>query len=110
MTRGRENITTLRHEFGHNIQQLILGPINYLLCIGLPSWQQWSNRPYYERPWEITADIFGGVSSRKHNNTDIQRGYSYLDVSAMFGTLSYWFLEDEFNYMDLKIKKINPSY
>lgn len=96
MTRGRESSTTLRHEFGHNIQQLILGPINYLLCVGLPSWQEWSNRYYYDRPWEITADILGGVTTRKHKNVDIQRGYSFLDISAMFGIFSYSFLKGEF--------------
>ena len=96
MTKGRENISTLRHEFGHNIQQLVLGPIKYLLCIGLPSWQEWSTRTYYDRPWEITADIFGKVSSRKHSITDVQRGYSYLDISAMFSTLSYFFLKGEY--------------
>lgn len=29
----QESIDTLHHEFGHNIQQLLLGPIKYLLCI-----------------------------------------------------------------------------
>ena len=98
ISKNQESINTLRHEFGHNIQQLILGPIKYLLCIGLPSWQEWSNRPYYDRPWEITADVFGGVLSRKHDISDIQRGYSYLYFSAIFNTLSYLFLENEFNY------------
>ena len=98
MTKGKETITTLRHEYGHNIQQLLLGPVKYFLCIMMPSWQEWSNRYYYDRPWEITADIFGGVTIRKHSNSDIQRGFSFLDASALFGNLSYFFLENELNY------------
>lgn len=89
------NINTIRHEWGHNIQQLILGPIKYGLCIGLPSWLEWSNNSYYDRPWEITADIFGGVT-RKHSISDILKGYSYLNVSALFSILSYSFLPGEY--------------
>lgn len=97
LTKGISSITALRHEWGHNVQQLLLGPIKYGLCIGLPSALQWSNRSYYDRPWEITADIFGGVTSRKHSNLDISRGYSYLDLSAVFSTLVYAFLPGEYN-------------
>lgn len=110
ISRQQESVDTLYHEFGHNIQQLVLGPIKYLLCIGLPSMFEWSNRYYYNRPWEITADIFGDVTLRKHTVSDTQRGYSYLDVSAMFGPLSYSFLKDELNYINIKIKKIYPSF
>ena len=91
------NATDVRHEFGHNVQQAILGPIKYGLCIGLPSMFEWSNRSYYDRPWEITADIFGGVTSRKHNNSDISRGYSYIALSSIFSTLVYTFLPGEYN-------------
>ena len=96
ISKQQKSTHTLRHEFGHNIQQLILGPIKYLLCIGLPSWQEWSNRYYYDRPWEITADTFGGITSIKHNEPDISRGYSYLDISALFGILSYSFIVNEY--------------
>lgn len=90
------NKNVINHELGHSIQQMIMGPINYLLCIGLPSWQEWSNRDYYDRPWEITADIFGGVNSRTHNSSDIERGYRYLYTSSIFGTLAYSFILGEY--------------
>jgi len=96
-TNNRKNPEdVIRHEWGHNIQQLILGPINSFFCIFLPSWQEWSTRSYYDRPWEITADIFGGVISRKHNNSDITRGFSYLNISSKFCILSYSFLFGEY--------------
>ncbi len=87
---------TLKHEYGHNIQQMIMGPVKYGLMIGLPSWREWSNRPYYERPWEITADVFGGVTTRIHTQSDINRGYWYLLVSTLFGPFGYFFLFGEY--------------
>ena len=85
----------VRHERGHNTQLMLMGIVNYGLMIGLPSWQEWSNRPYYERPWEITADVFGGVTGRTHSQADINRGYWYLTVSLLFGLFGYFFLLEE---------------
>ena len=97
------NPDTVRHEWGHTIQQMILGPGKYGLFIGIPSWQNWGNTPYYSRPWEVTADIFGGVSpqstsdgryTRTSNNTD--KGFAYLATAYFFGPFSYLFLFGEF--------------
>ena len=64
--------------------------------IGLPSWLEWSNREYEDRPWEVTAEEFGGVKGRTHSQTDINRGYWYLGVSSLFGPFGYFFLIGEF--------------
>lgn len=87
---------TIRHEYGHCMQFLTMDAISYGLMIGLPSWQEWSNRPYYKRPWEITADVLGGVTERTHSQADINRGFWYLAVSALFGPLGYLFLIGEY--------------
>ena len=87
---------TLRHERGHNSQLMMMGIANFGLMIGLPSAFEWSNRPYYERPWEITADIFGGVNRKGHSQANINRGYWYLGVAALFGPFAYFFLFGEF--------------
>ena len=42
-SRNQENL--LKHEYGHTIQSLFLGPF-YLLIVGLPSFI-WANLPYY---------------------------------------------------------------
>lgn len=63
---------------------------------GLPSALEWSTRSYYDRPWEITADIFGGVRGRAHTQDDINRGYWYLGVSSIFGPFGYLFLLGEY--------------
>ena len=66
---GRQNYL-LRHEYGHTLQSLILGPF-YLLVIGLPSFV-WANFPCFIRlrkkkkiPYnsfftEKNADLLGG--------------------------------------------------
>lgn len=94
--KSNANTTVLKHEYGHNVQQMLMGPVKFGLMIGLPSWLQWSNRPYYERPWEVTADVFGGVTTRQHNQKDIRRGYWYLAISGLFGPLGYLFLFGEY--------------
>ena len=64
----------LKHEWGHSIQQMIYGPIPYLINIGIPS-------AFIDNsddvPWEITADLFGGVN-RNYNFNDVKRGWNYF--------------------------------
>lgn len=60
--------TSVKHEHGHSIQSLYLGPL-YLIVIGIPSMlgniyarifnkdSEW----YYKQPWEAWADKLGGV-------------------------------------------------
>lgn len=68
------NITSVKHEYGHQLQSVYLGPF-YMLVIGLPSmlgniWNRiahrnWLNyervRWYYNLPWEHWADVLGKV-------------------------------------------------
>ena len=63
---------------GHNVQLALLGAINYALCIGIPSIFEFGEKEYYSRQWEVTADLFGGVESRKHSQQDIIDGILYL--------------------------------
>ena len=57
----------VRHKYGHTKQLDQLGIVKYTMCIGIPSMFEWgSDSVYYRRPWEITADIYGGVQSRSY--------------------------------------------
>ena len=91
---GNPDEDTIRHEWGHGVQQGFLGPAKYLAYVMLPSWKEWSSRPYYDRPWEITADIFGGVSRNQHQR--ISRGWNYMLTALFFGPVSYFFLIGEY--------------
>lgn len=86
------DVTELRHERGHNQQFMMMGVANYTLMIGLPSWMDIGNGKYFDKPWEITADIFGGATERSHSKTDIMRGYWYLGTSILFGPLGFLFI------------------
>lgn len=39
--------------------------------------------------WEITADIYGGVQSREHTQSDIDAGFAYLEDSKRHGIFSW---------------------
>lgn len=72
---GYYNYTTVKHEHGHQIQSLILGPL-YLIVIGLPSIignivyrikrmyfrKNYNPKLYYKQPWEAWADKLGRVT------------------------------------------------
>ena len=81
---------TLRHEYGHSMQMHRLGLVKYSLCIMLPSWQEWGTcESYYDRPWEVVADIEGNVMGRSHLQSTIQEGYEYLLYSELFGIFAW---------------------
>lgn len=60
-----DNIT-FHHEYGHQLQSLLLGPL-YLILIGIPSGASnlWNTAKtdeiYYDYPWEKWADRWGGI-------------------------------------------------
>ena len=85
-TNDRENPEdVVRHEYGHYLTLKEVGLINYALCFGIPSWQMWGSDPYYDKPWELIADIFGQVQSRTHSKEDIIRAFIYLIRSEKEG-------------------------
>lgn len=70
---GSRDEYILKHEYGHTVQSLLLGPL-YLVVIGIPSFI-WANLPFFEKrrhkrqvPYnsfivEKTADRLGGNRS-----------------------------------------------
>ena len=83
----------VRHEYGHTKQLDQLGLAKYTMCIGVPSMFEWGNDSvYYRRPWEITADIYGGVQSRDYPGYETA-GFEYLENSKKWGLL-VWFTID----------------
>ena len=78
---GNYDYITIRHEHGHQIQSLILGPF-YLIVIGLPSIignivfrikykyfkKYYDPDSYYKQPWEAWADKLGKVVRKTHKD------------------------------------------
>ena len=94
--RPEKDPNTVKHEYGHCLQFLTMDAVSYALMIGLPSWQEWSKKDYYVRPWEITADVLGGVTRDEHTQEAVKRGFWYLFVSSLLGPLGYLFLIGEY--------------
>ena len=93
-TNYRSNaVGILKHEWGHSVQQIILGPIIFFIGIALPSageWQKDKWGDYYLSPWEITADMIGGVDNSSVGQTELarKRGVSYLRILPFLGLFS----------------------
>ena len=88
------SVTTLHHEWGHNIQAMMMGPGNFGLTVGIMSpnimgAEKWS---YYDSPWETMADIFGGVKARSHTSAEITRAKIYTIMGTVFFPSAYLFL------------------
>ena len=80
---GNFSYKTIKHEFGHQKQSLMLGPL-YLIVICLPSIigniidrikHKYFNKYcdpdfYYKQPWEAWADKLGGVVRKSINNVN----------------------------------------
>ena len=78
---GNFSYKTIKHEFGHQKQSLMLGPL-YLIVIGLPSIigniiniikykyfrKYYDPDFYYKQPWEAWADKLGGVDRKSIKN------------------------------------------
>lgn len=64
----------MKHEWGHTQQYKMMGTVNYISYIGIPSFKGYiTNVPkYYAQPWEHSADTLGGVHrpSSQYNMTD----------------------------------------
>ncbi len=90
-----DRINTVKHEYGHTKQLDQMGIINYLIFIGIPSVFEFGDESYYRKPWEITADIYGGVdlNSRTEDDTitrqHIINGYKYMNVASNY-YLPHW--------------------
>lgn len=92
------NADTLRHEWGHNVQAMIMGPGNYGLTVGIMSplilgkHKGWDGVNYYNSPWETMADVFGGVQGRTHTSAEISRARWYTAIGTLFFPAAYFFL------------------
>ena len=81
----------LRHEYGHTKQLQKLGVVKYAVGIFIPSALEVGG-DYNSRPWEVTADVFGGVQSRNHSQENINAGMAYL-YSSKFVSPLLWILK-----------------
>ena len=84
------DINEIKHEWGHHFQMAILGPVNYLLSIGIPSAAQFGvdedGSNYHQRPWENIADQIGGAEIDYPYNSN--GNAKHLIMCSLLGRLS----------------------
>ena len=88
--RDKEDPEILKHEHGHYVQFLELGLLKYIFAIASPSITH-DPSDYYSQPWEVTADLFGGVTSHRHSPGSEEAGIKYLNDAKkanLFGLIS----------------------
>jgi hypothetical protein len=77
-------IDTVKHEWGHIVQQSLMGTPKYITRIAIPSVISCianpSSKLYYSLPWERTADYFGGAerSTGYYEGSDFVSGIYFL--------------------------------
>ena len=73
-------VDTIKHEWGHTVQQSLVGTQKFMDRIAIPSVISCianpSSKIYYSLPWERTADFFGGVyrSTGYYAGSDVVAG------------------------------------
>ena len=87
---------SLRHEYGHYVQEQDLGSLKYLLFIALPSviscgtdmiFNHLSSTEYHSLPWEYTANLFGRVSRTDYCKDAGVWGTAYYLIVKQWGNL-----------------------
>lgn len=65
MSRTEEDINIVKHEWGHTVQQSIMGTSKFIKRIAIPSIIGFNLnvKDYYSQPWERSADFFGGANN-----------------------------------------------
>ena len=117
LNEGRKTGETIQHEYGHNKQIMLLGPLNYLFSIGVPSFLMLGLDKYevpvgkealynyYRQPWEASADMFGDVgfggrtkADRTPQDEAIAR--EYLLMAYLMGPLAYLYFDNKYNFIE----------
>ena len=71
-------IDTIKHEWGHFVQEKYYGELLYLIYIAYPSVTHRGVNYYYyyySQPWEYGADAFGGVKGYPHYTSDASSNF-----------------------------------
>ena len=86
---------TIRHEWGHIVQSILMGQGKFLIRIALPSvitnilsdYNPTIRAMYYSFPWERSADFFGGVDRGDYKKGSLIIALVYLFFGIVCGGL-----------------------
>ena len=98
LNKNHSNAQSLTHEWGHTIQELLLGPAAYIATIAIPSVISYyiasSDTDYYSLPWERTAEWFGGnsLTNNTYHSGSLEWAFAYLFGIMAIKTALFFFL------------------
>ena len=77
---NEKEINTVRHEYGHFVQLNLLGIYGYVRYVAIPSILSGdvSYESYYSLPFEMSADILGGVERTGYDYKNAELGRSFI--------------------------------
>ena len=79
--------TIVRHEYGHFLDFLKIGPIAYLAAVGIPSILSKGNPNYYELKWEASADNNVGIKREGISQETLQSATDYTNKFSPYHLL-----------------------
>ena len=87
-------VNTLLHEYGHYLQEVELGFMQYFRWIALHSFlacardtlfDSYTSYEYYAKPWERHADMLGGVNRYEYNQNVDNKAIWYYNLARKYG-------------------------
>lgn len=74
------DVETVKHEWGHTVQQSLMGTPKFMIRIAVPSLIGANLRvdDYYSQPWERSADFFGGAKHSYSDNSGFWAGLYFM--------------------------------
>ena len=75
-----KDIETVKHEWGHTVQQSLMGTPKFMTRIAVPSriGAGLDVDDYYSQPWERSADFFGGSTHKYSENSGLWAGLYFV--------------------------------
>ena len=65
-----------------------MGLKRFFWCIAIPSIFEWGTKDYYDKPWEVMADVYGGAT-QFHTSEILKGGIDYEKLSRIAGPLAW---------------------
>ena len=80
LSRGEWDVETVKHEWGHTVQQSLMGTPKFMTRIAVPSriGAGLDVDDYYSQPWERSADFFGGAIHKYSENSGLWAGLYFI--------------------------------
>ena len=80
LSRSEWDVEAVKHEWGHTVQQSLMGTPKFMIRIAVPSLigAALNVDDYYSQPWERSADFFGGATHSYSDNSGFWAGLYFV--------------------------------